>query len=308
MSTTYKTIINDMKTSLNLAWGRALSYFLANLGMLIVVAIIGLLIAIPIAAIAYVAFAGFSQATMIALMEWGRDNFLVWGSLVVLVAIPIVSLVMVVSGSIYGMSHDLVTKGDTRAEAAFSYLRRKFLTFIGTGVILTIIVLLPPTVVWGLSSYALNHIITAPVAALLMVFAFVWIFFTAGLTSMVFPAVVSGKGVQAAFKESFSLASRYFDRIFGVLSAIVLLLAATFGPVILLGLMANSGFVTGATFITMPMAFIPALAAIGIWTVVSAFLWLLLFLPMVRIAWVRVYQDLTGGTIATQSVVDMPIV
>ena len=157
-------------------------------------------------------------------------------------------------------------------------------------------------IAWGLSSYALGYVITAPVSALLTIFTFVWIFFTAGLTSMVFPAIVSGKGVQTAFKESYTLATRYFDRVFGVLSAIVLLIAVTFGPIILLGL-------------TMPLvgppmslALIPAIAAAALWTVVSAFLWLLLFLPMVRIAWVKIYQDLTGGKIATQSVVDMPIV
>ena len=307
MSTTYKTIINDMKTSLKLAWGRALSYFLANLGMLTVVAILGLLIAIPVAAVAYLAFAPFSEATIDALAKWGRDNFFVSGTIVLLVGTFIASLLMVVSGSIYGMSHDLVTKGDTRAETAFSYLRLKFLTFMSTGAMLSIIVLMPPVIVWGLTSYALDHVITTAVAALLAVFAFVWIFITGGLTSMVFPAVVSGKGVQAAFKESFSLASRYFDRIFGLLSAIVLLLAATFGPVVLLAFVAPE-LVTPPMIPPMMMAFIPAMVAMGIWTVVSVFLWLLLFLPMVRIAWVRVYQELTGGTIATQSVVSMPIV
>lgn len=284
-----------------------MSYFLANLGMLIVVAILGLLIAIPVAAIAYLAFAPFYVFSVDALAEWALDNFFVWGSAVVLVGIFIVSLLMVVTGSIYGMSHDLVTKGDTRAEAAFSYLRRKFLTFMSTGAMLAIIVLLPPVVVWGLTSYALDHVITTAVAALLAVFGFVWIFITGGLTSMVFPAVVSGKGVQAAFKESFSLASGYFDRIFGLMSAIVLLLAATFGPVVLLGFVAPALFAP-PMIPPMMMAFIPALAAVGIWTVVSVFLWLLLFLPMVRIGWVRVYQELTGGTIAAQSVVDMPIV
>jgi len=312
MSTTYKTIINDMKTSLKLAWGRALSYFLANLGMLIVVAILGLLIAIPVAAFAFVAFPPFSFASMNALAEWASDNLLISGTFFVLVGIFVVSLLMVVSGSIYGMSHDLVTKGDTRAETAFSYLRRKFLTFMSTGAMLAIIVLLAPVVAWGLASYNPPsgfhfNIISAPMAVLLTVFTFVWIFITGGLTSMVFPAVVSGKGVQAAFKESFSLASRYFDRIFGLLSAIVLLLAATFGPVVLLGIVAPALFAP-PMIPPMMMTFIPALAAVGIWTVVSVFLWLLLFLPMVRIAWVRVYQELTGGTIATQSVVNVPIV
>jgi len=211
---------------------------------------------------------------------------------------------MVVSGSIYGMSYDLVTTGDTKAEAAFSYLKRKFMTFLSTGAIL-IIVVLPPVIAWGLSSYAMGYTIATSISTLLTIFTFVWVFITAGLTSMVFPAVASGKGVQEAFKESFSLATRYFDRIFGVLTAIVLLLAATLGPVIIAGL-------TIPAFVqpVMPIisfAILPALVGVMLWTVVSVFLWLLLFLPMVRITWVRVYQELTGGEIASQVAV-VPIV
>lgn len=303
MSTSFNTVFDDMKTSLKLAWKSMLSYFLANLGMVIVVAILAGLIAIPIVGIAFVALAPLSEASMTALRDWAFANPLVVGSLGILAIIPIVSLFMVVSGSIYGMSYDLVTTGETKAESAFSYLRRKFLTFAGTGAILTIIVIIPPVIAWGLTSYAMGYTVTGLVSQLLTIFTFVWVFITAGLTSMVFPAVSSGKGVQEAFKESYSLATRYFDRVFGVLTAVVLLLAITFGPIIVWG-------ISLAAIGTMPvLAFGPVLAALMIWTVVFAFLWLLLFLPMVRITWVKVYQELTGGKVAAQSVVDqVPIV
>jgi hypothetical protein len=302
MSTTFGTIFDDLKTSTKLAWKSMLSYFLANLGMLIVMTILVVIVAIPIAIVAWAVLAPMSQATMIAMAEWANANPLVVGSLGILFLIPVVSLFLVVSGSIYGMSHDLVTKGETKAELAFSYFRHKFLSFFATGAILTIIVLLPPVIAWGLTSLAMGYTITAPATYLLTAFTFVWLYFTAGLTSMVWPAVASGKGVQDAFKESFSLSTQYFDRIYGVLTAIVLLLAATFGPIILLGL-SLAPTLTGVT-----MAILPAIAIVGLYTVVMVFLWLLLFLPMVRIAWIKVYQELTGGKIATQSVVDMPIV
>jgi hypothetical protein len=86
------------------------------------------------------------------------------------------------------------------------------------------------------------------------------------------------------------------------LTAIVLLLAATVGPVVIMGL----SFAWALPPLTM--AYIPMLAAVLIYTVIMVFLWLLLFLPMVRIAWVKVYQELTGGEIATQSVAEVPIV
>jgi hypothetical protein len=302
MSTTFGTILDDMKTSLRLASKSMLSYFLANLGMLIVMVILAGIIAIPVLVLVWVAFAPFSEATMTALANWAAANPLVIGGLGILLLIPVISLFLVVSGSIYGMSHDLVTKGETKAELAFSYLRHKFLSFASTGAVLTIIVLVPVAVMWGLTSYAMGYVITAPVTYLLTAVTFVWVYLTAGLTSMVWPAVASGKGVQDAFKESFSLSRQYFDRVYGVLTAIVLLLAATFGPLII-AVLAMLEFIPPVT-----LALVPALVGVAIYTVIMVFLWLLLFLPMVRIAWVKVYQELTGGEIATQSVVDMPIV
>jgi hypothetical protein len=304
MSTSFNTIFNDMKTSLGLAWKSILSYFLAGLGMIIVVGLIFALVAAPIAAVAFLVLAPLSEASMIAMREWALANPLAVGAIAVLVLIPIVSLFMSVTGSIYGMSHDLVTTGDTKAEAAFSYFRRKFLAYAGASAIMTIIVMLPPVIAWGLTSYAYGFAtIASPTFQLLTIFTFVWVFITAGLTSMVFPAVSSGKGVQESVKESYSLATRYFDRVFGLLSGILLLLVITFGPMIVWG-------ITQAPFIAPHlMTFGPVLAALTLWTVVSAFLWVLLFLPMVRIAWVKVYQELTGGQIATLSVVnDVPIV
>ncbi|TFG33861.1 hypothetical protein EU527_06420 [Candidatus Thorarchaeota archaeon] len=304
MSTTFTTIIDDMKTSLKMAYRTALSYFLAHLGMLIVVALLALLIAIPVAAVAWIALAPFSEVTMEAMAAWFAENPLVIGGIGILVMIPLISMFLVVSGSVYGMSYDLVTTGDTKAERAFSYLRHKFLTFLSTGAVLTIIVVLPPVIVWGLTSFALGYAIPTAISALLSAFTFVWVFITAGLTSMVFPAVSGGKGVQDSFKESFSLSTRYFDRVYGTLSAVILLLAITFGPVIALGI-ALAPYTTPTL---IPWAFLPAIAFVAIYTVICVFLWLLLFLPMVRIAWVRVYQDLTGGEIAPQTAVDIPIV
>jgi len=302
MSTTFGTILNDMKTSLKLAWKSMLSYFLANLGMLIVMAILLGIVAVPVLIVAWVVLAPFSDATMTALANWAVANPLLLGGIGILVLIPIVSLFLVTSGSIYGMSHDLVTKGETKAELAFSYFRHKFLSFAGAGAILTIIVALPPVIAWGLTSYAMGYNITAPVVYLLTGFTFVWLYFTGGFTSMVWPAVASGKGVQDSVKESFSLSIRYFDRVFGVLTAIVLLLAATIGPLII------TAFAMVEFVPVFTMAFVPAIAGVALYTVVMVFLWLLLFLPMVRIVWVKVYQELTGGQIAPQRVVDMPIV
>jgi len=305
MSTTFNTILNDMKTSLRQAYGSALSYFLANLGLLIVVAIIAAFVAIPVLIVAFIALSPLTEASMAAMSAWAMANPLVIGGLVVLVMIPIVAFFLTVTGSIYGMTHSLVTKGETKAETAFSYLQHKFLPFMGAGALLTIIVLLPPVIAWGLTSYAMGYMISTIASVPLTIFTFVWVYLTSGLTATVFPAVVNGKPVLDAFKESYSLATKYFDRIFGLLTAIVLLLAATFGPVVVAGL-AMAYTVIPPISVFSPI--VPALAGVALWTVISVFLWLFLFLPMVRIAWTRVYQELTGGTIASQVPVEVPIV
>ncbi|MHA1666074.1 MAG: hypothetical protein ACTSW7_01730, partial [Candidatus Thorarchaeota archaeon] len=88
MSTTYRTILDDMKTSFKQATGSALSYFLANLGMVIVVSLLALLIAAPLAIAAWVALSPISEVTMIAMRDWALVNPLILGGLGVLVLIP----------------------------------------------------------------------------------------------------------------------------------------------------------------------------------------------------------------------------
>jgi hypothetical protein len=139
----------------------------------------------------------------------------------------------------------------------------------------------------------------------LSVFTFAWVYITVGLCAMVLPAVVNGKGVQEAFKESFNLAINRFDRVFGLLTAIVLLAAAMFSP-ILVGAMV----VLISPEITMSIfaPFHPLFAGLMVWTAVSLILWLIYLLPMTIISFVKVYADLTGGQVAAPNVPDMPIV
>ncbi|TFH05735.1 MAG: hypothetical protein E4H14_12165, partial [Candidatus Thorarchaeota archaeon] len=99
MSTTFNTILDDMKTSLKQAYGSTLSYFLANLGMIIVVALLAMVIAIPIAIVAFVALSPLTEASFAAMSAWATANPLVIGGIGILVIIPIVSMFLVVSGS-----------------------------------------------------------------------------------------------------------------------------------------------------------------------------------------------------------------
>lgn len=303
MSTTINTTLDDMKDSFRLAKNNILSYFLANLGMLIVIVVLAAIIAVPIAAAAFVLVTPLSEATIRALADWAMANPFAVGGFSLLVMIPLVSIFLTVEGALYGMTHDLVTTGETKAESAFSYLRHKFIAFAGAGVILTIVIALLPVTLWGLASIASGYVIGSAVSAVLSAFTFIWVFLTFGLSSMVWPAVVSGKSVQDAFKQSFSLATRHFERVFGVLTAIVVLIAVTFGPMVLWG-------ITQAPFNMHPMVPIldMALGMLAAWSVFSVFLWLLILLPMVRIAFVKMYQELIGGQVAALEPANVPIV
>ncbi|MHA2193715.1 MAG: hypothetical protein ACXAAR_09845 [Candidatus Thorarchaeota archaeon] len=294
MSTSFNTIVDDLKSSFGLAKDNILSYFLANLGMLIAVALLLGLVMVPIL-VTVLLVVGTNPATWAAvglgLTTWAQSNPWALGGVAILFLIPFVALFLTVVGSIYGMSKDLIAHGETKAERAFSWFRHKFLTFAGAGVLLTIIIALPPIVVWGSVSILNGYTIPVAYSTLLSVFTFAWAFITVGLCAMVFPAITYGKGVQEAFKESFQLARERFDHVYGLLSAIIVLAVASYGPVIFWGL-------------TVPLSGVIAFDAVSmtimVWTVLVTFLWLLVLLPMTIIAFTKVYAEMTGGQVATR--------
>jgi hypothetical protein len=300
MSTDFGTIFGDMKSSFKLAWRNALSYFLANLGMLVAIAVLLGIVLVPVAAIAIATNGEALLALGSSVAQLAGENAWVLGGMALLMIVPLISLFLVVIGSIYGMSKELVATGETKAEHAFSYLRHKFLSFAGAGAMLTLIIVIPPVAVAGIVSILMSYQMTLLQLQVVAVFAFVWIFVTVGLCAMVFPAIVNGAGVQEAFKESYRLATQQFERVFGLLTAVVVLATLMFSPVIIWGLLTPFGYLLPSLS--------PVTVAIMGWTVVAAFLWLLVLLPMTIIAFVKVYHELTGKAIATQPVPDVPII
>lgn len=305
MSTKFKTIIDDMTTSLKLAKNNVLTYILANLGMVLLIALLFLLIAIPIGVIFAVAYltAGTSALTawIDAITVMLQGNALAFGiGAIILIALPVISLFLVAVGSIYGVSKEIVENGSSRAESAFSWFRRKFLTFAGAGFLLTVIILLPVTLLW----YAVNAsfgFTTVPLwlTQVLSAITFVWVFITVGLSSMVFPAITQGKGVQEAFKESFKLATSRFDRVFGLWTGIVLLAVLMFSPMIL--------WSTYVGFVGVPMVMDPISAVVAVWSAIAVLLWSVLLYPMAIIASCKVHAELTGKAIYQQAKPEVPI-
>ncbi|TFG04516.1 hypothetical protein EU538_12195 [Candidatus Thorarchaeota archaeon] len=305
MSTTLGTIVDDMKQSLRIAKNNMLSYFLANLGMAVLIGVLFAIIAIPFAVAALTVDPAFWVAFGQQLEAWAMNNPLLVGGIGTLVLIPIAALFLVVVGSVFGMSTEAVETGETKAESAFSYFRHRFLSFAGLGVVLTVIIILPSLVIWGAASIIVGGPITGIPASILSIVTFVWTYITVGLFVLSFPAVAKGKGVQEALKESYRFAIERFDRVYGLITAIIILAVVMFAPMIVWGIL-NAPMPPMPT--TPPIMIDPVLAVIGAWTVVAGFLWLLLLLPMAVIAITKLYIEFTGGQVAQEPEPDIPMV
>ncbi|TFG13586.1 hypothetical protein EU537_05880 [Candidatus Thorarchaeota archaeon] len=300
-TTSFGTIYENLKSSLRMAKNNMLSYFLANLGMAIVLVLIVMVIAIPIVAL-------FLLTGPVVWTEWGQwmantmphnpGAIFAIGGVGILIMLPFAAAALVVVGSIFGMSKEVVETGETKAESAFSWFRRKFLTFAGTGVILTLIILVPQGIVYGLVSWAMDFQVTGVASIVLSVFSFIYTFITVGFCLMVIPSVVNGQNVQDAFKESFNLAKKNFERVFGLLSGLIVFFVLVYSPVIIGGLLIGPN---------PAMALNPAAIFIGIWAVIAGLLTLLLFLPMAVISIVKVYHEITGGQVYEPTAPEVPM-
>ncbi|MFW9850209.1 MAG: hypothetical protein ACFFF4_13815 [Candidatus Thorarchaeota archaeon] len=302
-TTTFRTLLDDITESLNLAWSNMLSYFLANLGMAVLAVVMLAIIAIPLVAIAILAGPTALAAWATSLYSWSTANLFAAGSLAFMVIlVPFIAFGFIFVGAVYGMSKEVVETGETKAESAFSWLRHNALSFAGVGVVLSLIILAPQMLVASIVGYLYGWHITGLANIGLSIFFFVYSFITLGLTSMVLPAVVNGKGVQEAVKESFRLATERFDRVFGIHTAIVSLGLLLLAPILIGALAAYLGYSL--------TVLIPYMIFAGLWLVSGLIFAVFLFLPMTYIAYTRVYHDLTGGIIAdsTPQTPEIPMV
>ena len=303
--TDFNTITDDMMTSLKLAGDNFLTFFLAGLGMAALAILMLVAMAIPIAfAAAAIVFS--SGPTFWADMGPGMMTFAIANpyivvGLVALIALPVVGVLTTVVGAIYGISKEVVEDGETKAENAFSWVKRRFLAFAGAGIIQSLIVAGPIFLLSAAISLALGGTVTGVYSVLLGVFAFVWVFITEGLLSMMLPAVVDGKNPIEALRVSVKLGVDRFDRVFGIWTAYIVLFAAMAAPAFLVAY--GVGFAPG-----MHTA-IPLIAVVtGGWTALAGLLLVAIVLPSMILARARVYAILTGKQLAAPKALEVPIV
>ncbi|MGY5862133.1 MAG: hypothetical protein RTU09_07135 [Candidatus Thorarchaeota archaeon] len=303
--TDFNTITDDIVTSLRLAGDNFLTFFLASLGMAALAILMIVAITIPLALGAAAIFLSMghtfwadSGPGMIAFAT--ANPYLIVG-LVALIALPFVGILTTVVGAFYGISKEVVEDGETKAENAFSWFKRRFLAFAGAGIIQSLIVIGPIFLLGAIVSFALGGTVTGVYSVLLGVSAFVWVFITEGLLSMMLPAVVDGKNPIEALRVSVKLGVDRFDRVFGVWTAYIVLIAAMALPAFLVAY--GVGFTPGFN-IAIPLVVVVA----GGWTAIAGLLLVAIVLPSMILARARVYAILTGKQLAAPKAPEVPIV
>ncbi len=303
--TDFNTITDDMMTSITLAGNNFLTFFLAGLGMAALAILMIVAITIPLGFAAAALFLSMGPTFWAdfgpGMMTFATANpYLVVG-LFALIALPFVGVFSTVVGGIYGISKEIVEDGETKAENAFSWFKRRFLAFAGAGIIQALIVAGPIFLLTATISLAFGTTVTGVYSVLLGVFAFVWVFITEGLLSMMLPAVVDGKNPIEALRVSVKLGVNRFDRVFGVWTAYVILFAAMAAPAFIVAY--------GAGFTPGPHMAIPMVAMMaGGWTALAGLLLVTIVLPSMILARARVYAILTGKQLAAPKEPEVPIV
>ncbi|MHA2005330.1 MAG: DUF7847 domain-containing protein [Candidatus Thorarchaeota archaeon] len=291
------TAISDVKTSYGLLKGKFLSYLLAIIGMLFVLFVLFALITLPIGLIYWAMGLGVPGAHFIDV--WVNEILLFWtpyvsgGNIVViltaifLVALPIFALAEWVLGAVYGMSKDIVTTGESSAEGAFSWFRKKAGPFLATGVVVAIIVLGPIGIVAYLISWYYGFTVPYTLTWPSLISMILYIYLFLGILRMYIPAVVDDVGVIDGLKKSVSLVRSNFGRIFGPWTIYFILLFIWFLPIGIWG--GLQGF-PGPWPDTNSLVFWLSVALAG----AGVFLDLLIIFPMMILGMTKIYHEIKG--------------
>lgn len=289
----FKTTLEDLKISFKFAVKNIISYILAIIGVLIVSGILLVLVAVMIFVPAIFVSGGFES--FVAIMEAFAISLSAPGTTVVvglvLILSPLIAPFLVAIGALFGMGREIVESEGTTASGVLTWYRRKFFPLAGAGIILFFVVIGPLllTLLFGALIYGeaffnfalFTTLAYNPVLSMAMALLTIWLVFSTGLFSMVFPAVIDGLSVIEATKRSVRMSVKYFDRIFGFWIGYLLVIVALVTPVIIGGLL------------TGPMA-IGAMALMAGYAVPMGLIIAFVAVPAMSIGLTRLYLILTA--------------
>jgi hypothetical protein len=287
----------DVKESLGLLKGKFLSYLLAIIGMFFVLFVLFAIITVPIGLAFWALNLGTPGSNFIDV--WVNDVLLFWTPMVstgdftailsifLVLVLPMFALAEWVLGAVYGMSKDIVSTGESSAEGAFSWFRKKAGAFLGTGIIVAAIVVGPIGIAGYLLSWYYAFTIPWQLTWPLIIVVVLYVYIFLGVLRMYLPAVADDMGVIDGLKRSVSLVRSNFGRVFGAWTFYFILLFIWFLPIgIWGGLQGIPGPWPGSNSLEFWLSV--SLAGIGV------FIDLLVFFPMMILGMTKIYHDIKG--------------
>ena len=292
--TTLSVLLEDIKVSFKFAVKNVISFFLGMLGVVIVSVLIlaGILLVVLLPVFLAGLPALFELFTSL-LGAWSLYEGVMVIAVVLVIFLPLTLPLFAAIGALYGMAREIVESEGTTAEGVFTWYKRKFFGLAGGGIILFVISILP--IVVALLSFILYiGVVFDPfINSVLAVFAIIWLTFTLGAQSMLFPGIIDGLSPLAALRQSFRMSWNHFERVFGIWLMFTGILVAMLLPIILPALFLIPGLLSGQLFDPLIlMAYAP----------IMAILLILIVFPARTIAMTRVYMILSAEN--TQHVED----
>ena len=292
-TTSFGVIWEDIKISLRFALKNIASFFLAMIGVIIVS---GILLALVFGFLFLALFIGTGGISGLIQyfteLSLSFENFNVGTmGLGMLFLVPLLSPVFVAIGALFGMGREIVESEGTSVEGVFTWYRRKFVPLAGGGIILFLLTILPPALSFAFVYELMGLNPPLSIISILAVFTFLWIILVTGSLSMMFPAIIDGKGAIDATIQSIRMSWKYFDRVFGVWLGILTLIFVFFVPLI-----AIPATFWGTAEVMSPVGIIAAVYALPVMIIV-----VLVFIPAAAIALSRVYLILTGFEFDSES-------
>ena len=289
------TIIEDLKISFKFAAKNAISYLLALFGVIIVsvllIAVVAAMIFVPM-----VFTIGMGNLTTFfesfALSDGTGFTSIALGG--IMFALPFIAPFFVAIGALFGMGREIVESEGTSAEGVFTWYKKKFFSLAGGGMVLFLVVvgplmltLLVGTAIFGDQFLNIALISAGPTtfaSPLAIAALMIWFAVSTGLLAMLFPSIIDGHSVFESTKRSIQMSIKYFDRVFGIWMAFLLIFGALIVPMILIP------FVTMAGGPEMVIA----IGLMAIYAIPVGIILTFLYLPAVTIGLTRTYMILTA--------------
>ncbi|MFW9954943.1 MAG: hypothetical protein ACFFD3_10360 [Candidatus Thorarchaeota archaeon] len=287
----------DLKSGLSMARSKVLTFFLAIIGIFVILGLVFVVITLPIGLAIWLLdpTGDFITAWVETMVAWtlplssGNVAIILSVSFLVII-IPMTALGIWILGALFGIAKEYIDTNDTRVEHAFTWLRKKFGPLMVGGVLLAVIIGLPAMIVGYLISWAYGFgTIPWPVDWIEGILGFVYFFIMLGFFSFVCPAIIDDVGAVDSLKLSYKMVRANMARVFGFLLLIVIVAFIFVGPI---GL--YSVYLTYLGLIPNPMTdvFFGVLTA---WAAIGVFIFVLFFLPALIFGLTRIYNSIKGA-------------